>query len=86
MGGYGTMSKTRRGRKNFTTKKGDLVYHQNHHYVRKTHKPYSFRKNSTSKTRPGLLDFTTKLGSTVFNQNGKYIRKNRAPYTKRRRN
>ena len=80
MGGKGTMSKTRPGRKNYTTKKGDLVYHQKGHYVRKTHRPYSFRKGSRSKTRKGLMDFTTKLGNLFFHQNGKYVKKTRKPY------
>ena len=48
---FGTRSKTRPGRKNYTTKKGDKVYHRNGHYVRKTHRTYSFRKGSMSKTR-----------------------------------
>lgn len=58
------MSKTRFGIKNFTTKRGDLVYHQNDHYVRKTHRPYSFRVGSHSRTR---RNNTSKLRSLIYN-------------------
>jgi hypothetical protein len=77
---FGTPSKTHVGRKNYTTKKGDMVYHQKGHYVRKTHKPYSYRKGSASKTYKNRLDFTTKKGSKVYHQNGHYVRKTRKPY------
>ena len=80
MGGKGTMSKTHPGRKNYTTKKGNLVYHQKSHYVRKTHKPYSYRKGSRSRTHKGLMNFTTKMGNLVFHQNGRYVKKSRKPY------
>lgn len=46
---FGTPSKTHPGRKNYTTKKGDNVYHRKGHYIRKTHRPYSFHKGSRSK-------------------------------------
>ena len=36
----GTRSKTHRGRLNYTTKKGDKVFHRKGHYVRKSRKPY----------------------------------------------
>jgi len=77
---FGTPSKTRPGRKNYTTKKGDKVYHRKGHYTKKTHRPYSFRKGSMSKTRKGRKDFTTKKGSKVFHRKGKYLRKSRKPY------
>jgi hypothetical protein len=77
---FGTPSKTHIGRKNYTTKKGDKVYHEKGHYVTKTHKPYSYRKGSASKTRKGRMDFTTKKGSKVFHQKGHYVRKSRRPY------
>ena len=80
MGRKGTMSKTRPGRKNYTTKKGNVVFHQKGHYVRKSYKPFSFRKGSRSKTHKGLHDFTTKLGNLFFNQTGKYVKKSRKPY------
>ena len=37
----GSLSKTHPGDFNFTTKKGDMVFHRNKHYVRKSRKPYS---------------------------------------------
>jgi hypothetical protein len=77
---FGTLSKTHFGLKNFTTKKGDKVYHRKGHYVKKTHRPYSFHKGTHSKTRKGRLDFTTKKGSKVFHRKGHYIRKSRKPY------
>ena len=52
----GTRSKTHRGRKNFTTKKGDKVFHHKGKYIRKSRKPYthSRRKRSTKRrTRRG---------------------------------
>jgi len=79
---FGTPSKTHVGRKNYTTKKGDMVYHQKGHYVRKTHKPYSYRKGSASKTRKGRKNFTTKMGSKVYHRKGHYVHKSRKPYTK----
>jgi len=81
MGKKGTMSKTRPGRKNYTTKRGDKVYHRNGHNVKKTHKPYSYRKGSASKTNLGLLDYTTKLGDLVFHQKGHYVKKAAKPYS-----
>lgn len=77
---FGTRSKTRPGRKNYTTKKGDKVFHRNGRYVRKSYRPYSFRKGSMSKTRKGRKDFTTKKGSRVFHRKGRYVRKSRRPY------
>ena len=37
---FGTRSKTRPGRKNYTTKKGDKVFHRKGRYVRKSRRPY----------------------------------------------
>ena len=85
MGKKGTKSKTHHGRKNYTTKRGDKVYHRKGHYVKKTHKPYSYRKGSASKTHVGLLDYTTKLGNLVFHQKGHYVRKSRKPYSTKSR-
>jgi hypothetical protein len=82
MGKKGTISKTRPGRKNYTTKRGDKVYHRKGRYVKKTHRPYSYRKGSASKTNLGLLDYTTKLGNLLFHQKGHNVRKSRRPYTK----
>ena len=77
---FGTRSKTRPGRKNYTTKKGNKVFDRNRRYVRKSYKPYSFRKGSMSKTRKGRKNFTTKRGSKVFHRKGHYVRKSRRPY------
>ena len=40
----GTRSKSHPGEKNYTTKKGDKVYHRMDHYVRKANQPYSFHQ------------------------------------------
>ena len=40
----GTRSKTHKGRKNYTTKKGSKVFHRKGKYVRKSRKPYSMKK------------------------------------------
>jgi len=77
---YSLFSKTNPGRKNFTTKKGDKVYHRKGHYLRKTHRPYSYHKGTMSKTRRGRKNFTTKKGSRVFHRKGHYVRKSRKPY------
>ena len=81
MGRKGTRSKTHRGRKNYTTKRGNTVYHRRGHNVKKTHRPYSYSKGSSSKTNLGLIDFTTKLGDLVFHQKKHYVKKSRRPYS-----
>ena len=40
----GQKSRTRKGNKDFTTKKGNKVFHRRRHYVRKTRKPYRKRR------------------------------------------
>ena len=40
----GQKSRTRKGNKDFTTKKGNKVFHRRRHYVRKTGKPYRKRR------------------------------------------
>ena len=49
-GGYrkGSKSKTHKGRKDFTTKRGDKVFHRKGKYVRKSRKPYT-KKSLMSK-------------------------------------
>jgi hypothetical protein len=42
----GTRSKTHKGRKNFTTKKGSKVYHRKGKYVKKTPRPYTGRRKT----------------------------------------
>ena len=81
MGRKGTRSKTHRGRKNYTTKRGNSVYHRKGHNVKKTHRPYSYSKGSSSKSNLGLIDFTTKLGDLVFHQKKHYVKKSRRPYS-----
>ena len=50
----GQKSRTRKGNKDFTTKKGNKVFHRRRHYVRKTRKPYrKRRKRRTSKKQIG---------------------------------
>ena len=85
MGKKMTRSRTHTGRKNYTTKSGDKVYHRKGDYVKKTYRPYSYRKGSASKTNLGLLDYTTKLGDLVFHQKKHYVRKSRKPYSTKSR-
>jgi len=82
----GTKSKTHPGELNYTTKKGSKVFHQNHHYVRKSRKPYmnnggkKYGKGTRSKTHRGRLNFTTKKGDKVFHRKGHYVKKSRKPF------
>jgi hypothetical protein len=78
---FGSKSKTHTGLKNYTTKKGNKVYHQKSHYVRKTHRPYGSFKGTRSKTHKGLKNYTTKKGDKVYHQKGHYVRKSRKPYS-----
>lgn len=41
---HGSPSKTHPGRKNYTTKRGDKVFHRRHHYVRRRRRPYTGRR------------------------------------------
>ena len=77
---FGTPSKTHSGLKNYTTKKGDMVYHRKGNYIKKSHRPYSFHKGSRSKTHKGRKNFTTKKGDKVYHRKGHYLRKSRRPY------
>ena len=49
-GGYrkGSRSKTHKGRKDFTTKRGDKVFHRRGKYVRKSRKPYHKKRGGAS--------------------------------------
>ena len=40
----GSPSKTRKGRKDFTTKKGSKVFHRKGKYVRKSRRPYTKKR------------------------------------------
>jgi hypothetical protein len=50
----GSKSKTHKGDLDYTTKKGDKVFHEDGHIVRKTYKPFDAHKGSKSKTHMGL--------------------------------
>jgi acetylglutamate synthase len=79
----GAPSKTHKGKLDFTTKKGDKVFHQKGKYVHKSRTPYTKvapKKGAPSKTHNGKLDFTTKKGDKVFHQKGKYVHKLRKPF------
>lgn len=78
----GSMSKTHPGDYDFTTKKGDKVFHRLQHFVRKSYKPYSYHKGTRSKTRKGRKNYTTKKGDKVFHRKNHYVRKSRKPYRK----
>jgi len=73
-------SKTRPGRKNYTTKRGSKVYHRKRRYVRPGHKPYGSHKGTRSRTRRGRKNYTTKRGSKVYHRKGHYVRKNTLPF------
>ena len=75
---------THPGLMDYTTKKGDKVFHRQGKYVKMSYKPYSFHKGTRSKTHKGRKNFTTKKGSKVFHRKGKYVRKSYRPYTKKR--
>lgn len=47
----GTRSKTHKGRKNYTTKKGDKVFHRKGKYVRKGRKPYTKKGKMAGKRK-----------------------------------
>lgn len=69
----GTRSKTHRGKKNFTTKKGNKVYNPRGHYLTKTHRPFSFFKGSKSKTHKGRKNFmrNTRKRNIKYRKGGK---------------
>jgi hypothetical protein len=54
VGVKGSKSKTHKGDLDYTTKKGDKVFHEDGHIVRKTYKPFDAHKGSKSKTHMGL--------------------------------
>jgi hypothetical protein len=47
----GSLSKTHPGDFDFTTKKGDKVFHRRHHYVRRSRKPYTNTKSKSGGRR-----------------------------------
>jgi hypothetical protein len=82
MGTKGSKSLTHSGDMDYTTKKGDKVYHRKGHFIKKTHKPYGPHKGTRSKTHKGRKNYTTKKGDMVFHRKGHYVRKTRRPYNK----
>ncbi len=59
-GGYrkGSRSKTHKGRKDFTTKRGDKVFHRRGKYVRKSRKPYHKKRGGSTSPSP-YVDMST---------------------------
>ena len=51
----GTRSKTHRGRLNYTTKRGDKVFHRRRHYIHKKRRPYTKRRSHRSKSGGNLF-------------------------------
>lgn len=76
----GSKSKTHIGDLDYTTKKGDKVFHEGGHDIKKSYKPYDKHKGSVSKTHKGELDYTTKKGDKVFHEGGHYVHKLKLPY------
>ena len=48
----GSRSKTHPGRKDYTTKRGDKVFHRRHHYVRRRRRPYTHHRRGGQRTGP----------------------------------
>lgn len=89
----GSKSKSRKGDKDFTTKRGDKVFHIKKHDVKKSRKPFSksrmmagYKKGTKSKTRKNDMDFTTKKGDKVYDRKKHYVRKSSNPFTKTLKN
>ena len=65
----GSRSKTHPGRKDYTTKRGDKVFHRRHHYVRRRRRPYTHhrRKSRQRGGGPGgsIQDLLFKM-QTIF--------------------
>lgn len=76
----GSRSRTHPGRKNYTTKRGDKVYHRKGHDVRPGYKPYGPHKGTRSRTHKGRKNYTTKRGDKVYHRKGHYVRKNKLPF------
>jgi hypothetical protein len=64
MSSHRTRSKTRKGRKNYTTKKRDKVFHRKGKYVRKSRKPYSKKKRGGGQK---LMGYTYPGQVAVYN-------------------
>ena len=82
----GTRSKTHPGRLNYTTKKGDKVFHRRRHYIRKNRRPYT-KKSSSKRTKSGgsllsvintaLVPFSLLALNNVFGKKHKKTHKRR---------
>jgi hypothetical protein len=70
----GSKSISHKGDLDFTTKRGDLDYHQQGHLI--AGHPYGkgFHKGSVSLTHPDDMDFTTKKGDLVYHRKGHNIK------------
>jgi len=66
----GTRSKTHKSRKNYTTKKGDKVFHRKRKYVRKSRKPYSKKKRGGG--HPHEVGFSARGKENIFPFVGEY--------------
>ena len=93
VGKKGSKSKTHRGDKNCTTKRGYKDYHRGGHDVKGKNKPYEShkkgkihvrdvhpKKGQASRTHKGELDFTTKKSDKDFHEDSHDVRKKRRPY------
>ena len=76
----GSRSRSHKGRKNYTTKRGSKVYHRRKHYVRPGYKPYGSHKGTKSRTKRGRKNYTTKRGNKVYHRKGHDVRKKNKPF------
>jgi len=74
----GTRSRTHKGRKNFTTKKGMKHHDVQANWLMNMYRPFNFHKGSVSKTRKGRKNFITHKGSKQYDRQGHYVKGN--PY------
>lgn len=79
----GTRSKTHRGRKNYTTKKGDKVFHRKRHYVRKSRKPYSKKRGGTNYMGGSPCGMSGGKGCGTDHTGGKRRRRRKTKKTKK---
>lgn len=81
----GQASRSRKGRQDFVTHKGDKDFNVGNKRQRKSRKPYNKhpKKGQPSRTRKGKLDFVTHKGDKCFNVGNKRQCKKRRPYQKK---
>jgi len=85
-------SRTRKGRLDFVTHKGNKAYNRSGHRQYRRRKPYTKKrkhyhhpkKRQASRTRKGRLDFVTHKGNKAYNRSGHRQYRRRKPYTKKR--